>query len=109
MTELQKELMQKFYAVSETKVVFNKTDRKVLWRKTKSRSHNLDFDLIKSLSNALFHQINKSYESGNNIQSAVFSECAYAQTLANMLNFNLFVNCSKQKDFIPEHIVPLLD
>ena len=58
---------------------------------------------------SLFHQINKSYESGNNIQSAVFSECAYAQTLANMLNFNLFVNCSKQKDFIPEHIVPLLD
>lgn len=109
MTELQKELMQEFYNVTATKVVFNKTDREGLWRKTKSRSRNLDFDLIKSLCPALFHQINKSYESGNNIQSAVFSECAYAQTLANMLNFNLFVNCSEEENFIPEHIVPLLD
>ena len=41
---------------------------------------------------ALFHQIKKSYQTGNNIQSAVFSECVYAQALANLFELNHFYN-----------------
>jgi hypothetical protein len=49
----------------------------------------------------LEHQIRKSFEQRRIIQSAVFSECVYAQTLANMLKLDLFVNCSETPDFIP--------
>ena len=54
------------------------------------------------------HQIRKSIESGNNIQPAVFSECAYAQTFANMLKLDLFVNCTDEPDFIPQEVASLI-
>ena len=58
---------------------------------------------------ALEHQIRKSYETGHNIQSAVFSECVYAQTYANMMGLSLFVNCYETTGFIPASVSRLLD
>lgn len=43
------------------------------------------------------------------MQSAVFSECAYSQTLANMLNLSVFINCSETKYVLPENINKLLN
>ncbi len=54
------------------------------------------------------HQIQKSYQDGNNIQSAVFSECVYAQTFANMLKLDKFVNCFEELDFIPADVENLI-
>jgi len=104
----QKDIMTEFYQIPATKVIFTKAERNDLWKKAKQRSHLLDFEELKEKCPALEHQIRKSYESGRNIQSAVFSECAYAQTFANMLNLNLFINCSEQSNFIPSAIVRLL-
>jgi len=100
--------MSEFYDIPATKVIFNKTQRNDLWKKATSRDENLDFDLLKIKCPALEHQIRKSYESGRNIQSAVFSECVYAQTLANMLDLNVFVNCIENKNYIPDNIKALL-
>lgn len=108
-TNLQKELMQKFYAIKPTKVIFNKKDRNLLWKKATSRERSLDFTLLDKYCPALSHQIKKSYENGKNIQAAVFSECVYSQTIANMLNLNIFTNCIDNTDFIPEHIKELLE
>ncbi len=108
LTKSQKDIMAEFYQIPATKVIFNKAERNELWRKSKQRSQLLDFEELKEKCPALEHQIRKSYESGKNIQSAVFSECVYAQTLANMMNLNLFVNCSEQSDFIPAPIERLL-
>lgn len=108
LTKLQKEIMSEFYSIPATKVIFNKTKRNELWKKATSRDETLDFDNLKSVCPALEHQIRKSYDSGKNIQSAVFSECVYAQTFANMLNLNLFVNCLENLDFIPNDIKALL-
>ena len=108
LTKLQKEIMSDFYQIKPTKVIFNKKQRAALWDKAKSRQSDIDFDDIKSKCPALEHQIRKSYESDRNIQSAVFSECVYAQTFANMFGLSWFVNCSEDENFIPAPIKQLL-
>ena len=108
LTREQKEIMSEFYAVRPTYVLFNKAERNDLWKKATARSSNLDFELLKRKCPALEHQIRRSYSSGNNIQSAVFSECVYAQTFANMMNLTKFVNCYETSGFIPTSVERLL-
>lgn len=108
LTREQREIMSEFYAVKPTHVLFNKAERNDLWKKATARSSNLDFDLLKSKCPALEHQIRRSYSSGNNIQSAVFSECVYAQTFANMMNLTKFINCYETSGFIPASVERLL-
>lgn len=108
LTKQQKEIMQEFYCVPATKVVFNKAKRDNLWKKATSKASDLDFALLKEKCPALAHQIQKSYDDDKNIQSAVFSECVYAQTFANMMKLNLFVNCFENSNFIPVPIMDLL-
>jgi len=108
LTKEQKEIMKEFYSIAPTKVIFNKRERDELWDKAKARTLDLDSGSLKEKCPALEHQIRKSYESGNNIQSAVFSECAYAQTFANMMGLDVFVNCYDTADFIPMSVANLL-
>lgn len=108
LTKDQKELMTEFYQIPATKVIFNKTERNELWKKATQRNQTFNFNELKEKCPALEHQIRRSYESGRNIQSAVFSECVYAQTFANMMNLTLFVNCYEEANFIPEPIIRLL-
>ena len=108
LTKLQKEIMQEFYSITPTKVVFSKPKRDKLWELAKKRSLDIDLQAIKTICPALEHQIQKSLEQGNNIQSAVFSECVYAQTFANMLKLDLFVNCADNPNFIPSSVANLI-
>lgn len=108
LTRLQKEIMEEFYQVKPTKVIFNKNERNDLWKKATQRSNDFDFEVLRTKCPALEHQIKKSYETGRNIQSAVFSECVYAQTFANMFNLSLFANCIEDQSFIPEEVKALL-
>ena len=108
LTKLQKEIMQDFYRISATKVIFNKSERNILWKRATARDSNLNFELLKEKCPALEHQIQRSYITRRNIQSAVFSECVYAQTFANMMGLELFVNCFEDNDFIPVSIINLL-
>ena len=108
LSKLQKEIMTEFYSITKTKVIFNKKERSALWKKTTSREKLSDFSLLEQKCPALAHQIKKSYESGKNIQSAVFSECVYAQTYANMLGLDKFINCIEKDNCIPEHVRELL-
>ncbi|MEA4821009.1 MAG: hypothetical protein VB122_02055 [Erysipelotrichales bacterium] len=108
LTREQREIMSEFYSVKPTSVIFNKTERNELWKKATARSTDLNFAMLKSRCPALEHQIRRSYESGNNIQSAVFSECVYAQTFANMMGLTKFVNCYEINGFIPASVDRLL-
>ncbi len=85
LTEKQREILEKFYSCDAARVVYNKNERKAFWDAMKARSDDIDDVLIERKCPALAHQIRRSRENNANIQSAVFSECAYAQTLANML------------------------
>src|SRR5574344_1043516 len=104
LTKQQREIMQEFYNIPATKVIFNKEERNALWRKATARDSDFNFELLKEKCPALEHQIQRSYITGRNIQSAVFSECVYAQTFANMMGLSLFVNCFDDKSSIPAPI-----
>jgi len=107
LTRLQKEIMMEFYGYTPQKVIFNKTERNRLWKIATARG-DLDIEEIRLKCPALAHQIKKSYDNGHNIQSAVFSECVYAQTFANMFKLTMFVNCLENNNFIPESVQALL-
>lgn len=107
LTKLQREIMQEFYNLKPTKVVFDKKERKKIWEIAKNKG-KIDFYLLHEKCPALEHQIRKSYEHGNNIQSAVFSECVYSQTFANMFGLKIFVNCYENHEFIAENVKKLL-
>ncbi len=108
LTNDQAKIMKGFYSIRPTKVIFNKSERNEMWKKATARSADFDFDLLREKCPALEHQIRRSYESGHNIQSAVFSECVYAQTFANMMGLTKFVNCYEVSGFIPASVDRLL-
>lgn len=109
LTKAQKEIIEEFYNINAAKVVFDKKDRNILWGIAKKREVIPEEYNIKENCPALFYEIEQSYTSGNNIQSAVFSECVYAQTLANMFNLTVFKNCRESTDHIPKEVVELLE
>ena len=101
--------MTEFYTLSAAKVIYNKQERNVLWKEATAKSRHLDFTKLDKECPALCHQIKRSYDEGHNIQSAVFSECVYAQTFANMMNLTRFVNCYNESGFVPDRINNLLN
>lgn len=107
LAKLQKEIMEEFYSYSPLKVIYNKKERKKMWDIVKEKK-DINIENIKNNCPALAHQIEKSYKSGKNIQSAVFSECVYAQTFANMFNLNVFTNCFENHTFISQNVLTLL-
>lgn len=108
LTKLQSEIMREFYSISPTRVLFNKKERQQLWALAVKRLEIPSSYNLKTLCPALYHQIQKSYEGTKNIQSAVFSECVYAQTFANMLNLTIFINCFEDNNFLPNNVLQLL-
>ena len=105
LTKQQKEIMQEFYGLAPARVIFDKQERKEIWDKATHRKM-LDFAKLKKLCPALEDRIQTSYELGENIQSAVFSECVYAQTYAKAIKDELYdwIMATKAKALIP---VPL--
>lgn len=109
-TKMQLDIMTEFYNLDKTKTIFNKSKRKEIWSYATKRDNILlesSFSLQEKCP-ALYHQVLKSYRTNKNIQSAVFSECVYAQTLANMFGLNEFVTCENNTNFIFPHIATLL-
>ncbi len=81
LSTLQKVVMTEFYGVKDVKVPFNKKERKSLWDafiSDRSVRSNIDGRVP-----TLNMEIEKAVLNGKNIQSAIFSECVYAQSLAN--------------------------
>lgn len=107
-SKAQKEIMAEFYAIPATNVLFKKRERTKLWKQATARQRFSNFEELTRVCPALAHQIQKSYECGKNIQSAVFSECVYAQTFANMLELKNFVNCEENPQFLSVPIHNLL-
>ena len=89
----QKKFLEIFYEKEPGKLIYTKKQRDLLWDAATKRKLDIQKLEAECTSPALFHQIVKSYQTGNNIQSAVFSECVYAQTLAILFGLNDFYNC----------------
>jgi len=108
LTKSQLEIMAEFYSIKSTKVIFSKSVRNKLWKTATKRDPIPESLKLGKICPALEHQIFRSYQSPNNIQSAVFSECVYAQTLANILSLSDFVICTEVSGFLPDKIIKLL-
>lgn len=109
LTKPQLEIMSDFYKIEPTKVVFDKSIRNVLWKIAIKREIIPSLYDLTNTCPALEAEIQQSYVSGKNIQSAVFSECVYAQTLANMFELSIFNNCRDSKAHINDSVLNLLD
>jgi hypothetical protein len=94
LTSSQQRLMRIFYALPYEKVVLNKEERMSIWDDYKTLREHPGGDLEDKCP-ALNLEILKSLATGNNVQSAVFSECSYAQTLANMLGLTEFYSIDR--------------
>ena len=106
----QKNIMKEFYSLNKYEIYMSKDNRAKLWNKTKNRE-KLDPSVKKNLEQncpALAHQVERSYQDGNNIQQAIFSECIYAQALANLFNLNCFHNCYIETNCIDNRIIELI-
>lgn len=93
LTKSQDELLREFYNLPLRRVLLSKKERNALWHKFKDvrmvpLGHSLDIECP-----ALLAEMNKSIVSGKNIQSAVFSECVYAQALAEQFGLTEFIDC----------------
>lgn len=108
LTSGQKEILIEFYSVAPTRVLFTKAERNSIWSKFKKKREFPSTLNIKQKCPALSDEIEKSLQSGKLIQSAIFSECVYAQTLANMFQLNDFFNFAINPESLEEEIVNLI-
>ena len=108
LTKPQYEIMKDFYEIKPTKVLLDKSQRTNIWKLATARKQVPDSYNLGKICPALNNEIEQSYTYGNNIQSAVFSECVYAQTLANMFQLEVFHNCRESAMHIPQTVLSLL-
>jgi hypothetical protein len=92
LSNAQKIVLADFYSKPNTKVAFNTTERKKIWNEFKKHRSIKKFAYLEEAAPGIFAEINKALSSGKNIQPAVFSECVYAQAIADKLNLSVFEN-----------------
>ncbi|ENY69655.1 hypothetical protein [Mycoplasmopsis arginini] len=94
-----KSFIDEFYKIQNSFVIFKKKERNKIWKELKNNSISKELlEKINKLCPAFTCEINKQKEKNKHIQSAVFSECVYSQTLANILKLSCFVDCHKSKE-----------
>ena len=110
LTFQQKKIMKMFYAVKAHPVVLDCCTRNTLWKKIKENQllSNDEIAIIKNKCPAIQCELNKSIRFAHNLQSAVFSECVYAQTLANIFGLNIFINFQENETCLDNWIMRLL-
>jgi len=88
----QKKVLLDFYSRPATKVAFNTLERKKIWDEFKKHRKIDSFNSLKVQVPAFFSEMNKALVNKKNIQPAVFSECVYAQAIANKFELKVFSN-----------------
>jgi hypothetical protein len=88
----QKKILKDFYSQPLTKVTLSRKERKKIWNEFKKEKNLEGYSYLKESAPAIFAELTKSLENKKYIQSAVFSECVYAQTLADKFNLSVFEN-----------------
>ncbi len=92
LSDAQNEIMQEFYLQALTPIAFTKKQRRVIEQRFK-KSRTIDVTLeLETKCPAFKAELEKALLSGKNIQGAVFSECVYAQELAQIFSLDVFVN-----------------
>ena len=103
----QKSLMKDFYAQNLTQVPLNKRQRQEIWKAFKKNREIPKPGLDKTCP-ALVLELEKAIRNKKNVQSAIFSECVYAQTLANMLRLTEFQPADPLGSVLPAVVLATL-
>lgn len=108
LTRAQSEVITEFYSVDLHSVLLAKKSRDALWRSFKeNRTISAALNLSEKCP-ALEAELTKALDSGKNVQSAVFSECVYAQALADVMKLGEFINYSPDSRWLPSNIEALV-
>lgn len=94
LSDNQFDLLKRYYSQDASPISMNKFDRDKVWDSFKKGRTIEQESALLAVCPALVSELQKSIDSGKNIQSAVFSECVYAQTLANHFQLPIFRNQS---------------
>lgn len=87
----QRGILEEFYSTAQRRISLDKAQRNLIWADFKAARRVPDTGLG-STAPALVAELRKAMTSGNRVQSAVFSECVYAQALATALGLTVFQN-----------------
>jgi hypothetical protein len=88
----QRDLLLRFYSGENQKIALNKGERRVLWDQFIKEKKMENYSQLEKSVPAIYEELKKSIKGRNNIQPAVFSECVYAQALADKFNLSIFNN-----------------
>jgi hypothetical protein len=109
LTRAQSEVITEFYSVGLQPIFLAKKARDELWKSFK-KHRTIPADLnLSEMCPALEAELIKALDSGKNVQSAVFSECVYAQALADVMKLDKFTNFHAGLDFLRPDIEALVD
>jgi len=92
LSSAQKIVLSDFYRKPDTKVAFNTSERRKIWDEFKTNRNVSKFRYLEEQVPAIFAEITKAVVNEKNIQPAVFSECVYAQALADKFSLSVFEN-----------------
>lgn len=90
------------------RVFLSKSERNILWDSFRANRKTVDLNSYHKCP-ALIAELNKALETGRLLQSAVFSECVYAQALANHFGLTEFTNYSKNPRWLTTDLVLLVN
>ncbi len=108
LTEEQKLLLSEFYGQPLRKIPINKKERTSIWNSFKEdHSLKLVAEKVRDLP-SLVQTLNNSIDSGLNLQSAIISECLFANQLADMFSLQYFAVYSASDEALDTSIKDLL-
>jgi hypothetical protein len=92
LTDSQKLILRDFYRTPDVSITVDKNERRRIWDDfVKNRSIE-NIEHLASKAPALYSEVVKALSEERNIQPAVFSECVYAQGIAEKFHLSVFKN-----------------
>ena len=87
---IQIDILKKFYSRHPKKILLKKNERAKIWQNfVDKRDYDTSLNL-ETLVPSLKQEIDDAKNSGKNIQPAIFSECVYAQSIAEVFDLDNF-------------------
>ena len=100
--------MKEFYAFPMCRVLLVKPERTKIWNEFISKRSLNDFRYLSEYCPALFAEMEKAIDHEQNVQSAVFSECVYAQGLADHFSLDDFASYAEDASWLDAGTLNLL-
>lgn len=84
--------LTEFYSMPTQRVLLSKAERQTVWKDFRETRRIPDDLALERTCPALHIELRRAIDDGHHVQSAIFSECVYSQTLANQLGLGHFAD-----------------